>query len=84
VERGRWEAGVQYYANDMVTLDAQTWRCLGEHRAKAKIAPDSDAALNVWEPVEATKPLPGDGTSVLERLVAVERALGITPSGRDE
>jgi hypothetical protein len=83
VERGRWEAGVLYYANDLVTSEGQTWRCLGEHRAETKNAPDSDGALNVSEPVEAPKPLPGEGSAILHRLAAVERALGITAPERE-
>jgi hypothetical protein len=80
VDRGRWEDAVVYYPNDVVDHEGKAWRCVGQHRASDKSAPSTgEGSANLWEALEAPKALRGDGSSVLERLAAVERALGITP-----
>jgi hypothetical protein len=78
-DRGDWTVDSMYYANDVVRRDALDWRCLTKHRASTENTPGSAGVLNHWEELEAPEGAATDGASILERLAAVERALGITP-----
>jgi hypothetical protein len=78
-DRGDWTVAAMYYANDTVRRDGRDWRCLTKHRAETENTPGSAGVLNHWEELEAPMGAATDGTSILERLAAVERALGITP-----
>jgi hypothetical protein len=79
---GPWIDGTLYHPNDVARHLGQNWRCLTRHRADNTNTPGTDGDRNVWEELQAPKTPSADGSSVLERLAAVERALGIAaPKG---